>query len=655
MRTGASAAPAWLAMFAAVAGLAPDVLAAGIPEWATSTVDSAPSVPEGPAPYPSRVLLSEVRDEVRPDGAIETRRRLVTQALSADTDEVSIGWFVFEDTATLKKSSAWHIPMGKRTKKSRSMPVDMAYGDAFLSDTKLRAVNVEGVKKGSIVLFEFEAVDEPYILSRKHIFYEGAPVELARYQLVAPRGWSVDWAWLHHEGPAPRIEEGSWTWELSNLQSLENEPLGRSPVELAPWLIVNVIPPPDESVTPAVLPDWESFAVWYEDLVEGRTEVISVVTAAAEKVLESPGTGFSERILSFAGFVRDKVRYVDIELGIGAMQPRSAWDTLANLYGDCKDKGRLFQSLLATGGIKSYPVLVHSSLADTLDDRTPAWGFNHYVVAVPIPPAENVPAALAPAVTETENLGRLLIVDTTDEMNSIGSISSALAGKRALVVAGPLGGLITLPGARPEAHQSAHRIEIQLSPGGNLTFERRSFCTGEFAREARSAYSTSSRDRRSHIEGEILNTWLGAEVEDYQVEFETPRGEFVETVTWRLRIPHDSGVPARLGVFPGVREEIASVPLRRRKTDVDYRFPRTIRYEVIYRGLPASIALPAANRREGDGWHVETEYERDGDTVRASCEAVLSRVRFGPDQFPSLRSFWLALSASASKTLVLSE
>jgi transglutaminase-like putative cysteine protease len=54
--------------------------------------------------------------------------------------------------------------------------------------------------------------------------------------------------------------------------------------------------------------------------------------------------------------VQHDIRYVAIELGIGAQQPHPASDVFTKRYGDCKDKATLLSSILKEIGVDSYYV-----------------------------------------------------------------------------------------------------------------------------------------------------------------------------------------------------------------------------------------------------------------------------------------------------------
>jgi len=631
------------------AALAPSAWAARLPDWAKPIAESAAPPPEGVPAYPARVLLSEMRYAVQLDGSIKIRRRFATQALSTRSDnEVGTGLFQFSDTEKVTSSKAWHVPPGEKASRSWGTPADVTLNDSFLSDSKVRVVSVRDIKKGSLVFYEFEALDKPRILPMIESFYEGAPVAVERVELETPPGWSVQWTWLRQRGPDPLVAGDVRTWEMRDLPAPEDEDLGLGPAERAPLLVMNPVPPAGLTTTAAGFRDWASFSTWYEDLVRDRNEVTPAIATAAKKALAGAGPGFFDKVKAAGTFVRDRVRYVAVELGVGGMQPRPATDTLANLYGDCKDKGTLFRSFLAEEGLGSYPVLINLSQRDTVSDQVPGWGFNHFIVAVPVPPGEAVPSSFAPAIVDGGDLGKLLIVDTTDEKTAIGSLSGSLAGQMGLFVAGDRGRVIALPSGDAAAHTLVRRLDMRIAADRSVALTRESRYTGDFAATARSHYSSSSVERRKGVEQRIMQIWPDASVDDYSAEYETPEGAFIETLKIRLRPVPASGGGAKISIFPGAAEDISRVPLGKRKTPVTYDHAQTIRYEVTLRGVPDSSQLPQPQSAQGEGWSVKTLYSREGEKVNATWEIVLSRVQFEADAFPDLKKFWSAMASAAS-------
>lgn len=627
--------------------------AAKLPDWARPIAESAPPVAEGVPKYPYRVLLKETQVTVLEDGTERIVYRLIEQALSSRATEISVGGFVFTDTMKMTSSKAWHVPLGEGAKRSWGSPVDVAIGDAFLSDSKARLIGVKDVKKGSLVFFEFEATDRPRVLMRREYFMEQAPIVTARYALRTPPGWAVQSTWLRTKGPEPAIVGDARTWELKDLDPVEEESLAEKPLDVAPMLVINIVPPEgSKSIAPAIA-DWNAYAVWYTDLLKGRVDVAPNVAAAAQKAYATSAPYF-EKVRGAGRYVRDNVRYVAIELGIGGWQPHPATETLSNLYGDCKDKATLFRAILSAGGVTTYAVPVNLSLKNTVSKEIPDVGaFNHVIAAVPVPSDQSIPPDFATAVVDAGDLGKLLIVDTTDELTPIGSLSADLAGKSALVVAGDKARVVTLPNGEPSTHRLVRKMKMEVQPDRSIMAERTSDYTGDYAWYARSVYRRSSLDRRKGVESSVMRIWPDAAVKDYAVDPETAEGLFVETVKLRVPPPPPNIPEPKLPVFPGASDALDRVSIGKRKTAVVYEYPQTLRWEVTITGLAAGAQIPAPLSQEGDGWKVSSTFERQGEAVHAVWELVLTRTRFEPDAFPELRKLWSAATATSSALVAL--
>lgn len=79
--------------------------------------------------------------------------------------------------------------------------------------------------------------------------------------------------------------------------------------------------------------------------------------------------------------VEQKVRYVNLALGVGGLVPANADQTWERRFGDCKAKSALLIGLLRELGVEAVPVLVHSEDGDGLNERLPMVAlFNHVVV-----------------------------------------------------------------------------------------------------------------------------------------------------------------------------------------------------------------------------------------------------------------------------------
>jgi hypothetical protein len=647
----ALARAAWVAAATAIALPAE----AGIPDWAKAVAEAAPPLPEGMPEWPERTLLADTRIVVSDDGTTwRVRRRKVVQVLSNRVDDTAFGSFVFDDTTKVKKAKGWHVPLGERAERNFGGAVDLALPSEFLTDARARVVALEGVKKGSLVVYEFEAESHPYTLTACESFYDDVPVSLARWSIELPPGWKIKSAWLPGSGPEPARDGAAWVFERRDLVPVPKEELGDDPITLGPRLVVALQPP--EGATPAAptFADWNAVGRWYQELARGRDAATPAIEAAAREALAKAGPQPLDQIRAIALLVRDRVRYVAREVGIGGYQPHQAAQVFTDLHGDCKDKGTLLRAALGAAGYKAYPVIIHASNPYTVSPDVPAPGsFNHFVIAVLWPKDAPVPEEAASAIVEAEGIGTLLVVDPTDERAWPGTLPDNLAGKTGLLVVDGRGTLITLPAGRPDWNRVDRTMAVTLSPDRSVTIRRISRFYGGPAEEVRYANATSYKDRRERVEQGIRTTWPGAEIKDYTVTPEDADGAYVDSVT--IALP--AGSPALqenvFWMFAGATRDIDRVPLSKRKVAVRYPYPVQIRYETTVAGAPAVDPVPESVRTAGDGWAVETSFDRSGDAIHGVWTASLARTRFEPSGFTELKQFWTTANKAAAPGLTI--
>jgi len=613
--------------------------AAKLPDWAAPIAAEAPEVPSETSDIAYRVLFREDRLTVVPGGSFLLRRRLATQSLTNRfADEAGAAGFHFNEGAKVSKPRAWHLPPGEKAQRGHGQPVDLTLDDSFLTDNRTRMVALEGVKRGSIVFFEFEAEEVPPVLSYSDMFFENAPTTRSRFEVEAPPGWSLRHAWLAVSGPEPTVTGGVTAWEIRDLPWAEREPLGDDPRAQAPWLVVALDPPASEKVKSVPVPDWGAFSVWYDRISEGRDAATPEVKAAAQTAYAGAGDGLFPRALAAATYVRDRVRYIAKEIGIGSFQPRPAQKVAVDLYGDCKDKATLYRSILSVGGIASHPVLVHATLDATVAPDIPEVGaFNHAVAAVVIPAGTEVPERFADAVVDAGDLGKLLIVDTTAELVSPGDLPDYLEGKKALVVAGPRGRVVTLPAGTPASHRVERKVTTTRIDDATWAVKLESTYTGAPATEERVLERQSSLDRRKETERALLHVWPDAVVESYATKFETPEGAFTESVA--LRVPATGDVH----VFPLSNAHLERVSLTKRRGAVDFGYPRTIRMEASIAADVATGVAPKDFDSTGSGWTATGRFTQDAAGLHAVETVAISKARFEPEAFPDLKKLWATL------------
>ena len=626
------------------------IRAARLPDWAREIVETAPELGEEIEPHPSRVLLSETRLVVSEDGSFAIRRRFAAQALR-DGAEVSTGWYHTDRTAKLETAAGWHVPVDGGRPRSETWRSALTLERGFAIDQRSHLVHIEGVRRGSLVFFEFEEEKVPTTLSYSLLFDEKTPTGTMALEVEAPRGWTIRHEWLRRSRPGPSIDGAVRRFEIRDLPGEADEPLGEPVSHLAPLLWVGFVPPAGSRTVAPAVPDLDSFGAWHEELFRGRDEVTPEIREAALLACSGAAENPAARVRAAVAFVRDRVRYVAREIGIGRYQPRPASQVLAELMGDCKDKATLLRAMLASLGIVSYPVLARIGAPSTFAMSVPSpEAFNHLIVGVSCPSGCGTDPSLRRATFDAGDLGPLVAVDATSEHASIGEIPEDLAGSMAIVLAGGRALPVTLPGTDPGDHHTGSRLHLEILPGGALRAGRIVRLRGQPAIDARKSLRASERDYRLRLERRLEADWGVVSFERFEAEDETPDGFFEERAEW-LVPPPSAPETSAIALFRGATDLIDRVPLTRRTVPVVYTRPHSIRFETTLAGIGADVAIPAERVFSGDGWSASSRVRIEGVEVRAELEITLSRLHFPPEDFDDLRAFWAAIDRAASPAI----
>lgn len=128
--------------------------------------------------------------------------------------------------------------------------------------------------------------------------------------------------------------------------------------------------------------DWQSFAGWYNKLLEP----VSIVTPEIQAEINSlnlSGT-VSEKVQRIYQYMQSKTRYVYVGVGIGGWQPMIADEVRKKGYGDCKALTNYMRVLLKAAGIPSYYSVIYLDKTPKVFDKNfPKMDGNHVILYVP--------------------------------------------------------------------------------------------------------------------------------------------------------------------------------------------------------------------------------------------------------------------------------
>ena len=127
---------------------------------------------------------------------------------------------------------------------------------------------------------------------------------------------------------------------------------------------------------------WEELVEWYATLIQDQDYITPEIKETTKALLKGAWTR-KEKIKRLYEYVTANINYVGIELGIWAIKPHPAPLILKEKYGDCKDKTTLLSTMLASTGIRSYPVLISAGASRSVVREIPSLAyFNHMILAV---------------------------------------------------------------------------------------------------------------------------------------------------------------------------------------------------------------------------------------------------------------------------------
>jgi hypothetical protein len=339
---------------------------------------STPDAPEGIA-----YLLSDRQVRVAASGVDDYHRVIWTAVSTAGVQgasEVAISFdpayqqLVIHDVRLLRD--------GREMRRLAAGDVRLIHAERELSariyQGRLTAlVFLEDLRVGDTVDYAYTLEGQNPILggrfSSELALSFGTPVHRMRYRILMPKGRPLRIK-AQHTRLVPRIvelpQETSYLWEASDVPERAWEEGQPRWYDISPRVSVG------EFGTWGVVADL--LTALFEHQLHGGAEVERLATE-----LRSTNPRPEARLRAATRFVQDEVRYLGIEMGPSSHEPHPPEQTLAQRYGDCKDKALLLVALLRRLGIDAAPALVNTRAGRSLDQAQPSpFAFNHAIVEV---------------------------------------------------------------------------------------------------------------------------------------------------------------------------------------------------------------------------------------------------------------------------------
>lgn len=600
------------------------------------------------------VLLNEETVTVKDSGEIVKRIRVAYRILRPEGRGVATEVVYFDSEKKVTALHGWSITAKGQEYESKDKDAFERSASTFeiFSDEKQKILPVPGADVGTVVGFEYEQKERPYLFQSLWGFQWALPVEHARFILQIPSSWEFKAAWENHADVAPLSQNGSYVWELNDVPRIEDEygrPHWRA---LAGRMLVTYF---SEKARNQTFKDWNELGAWTGQLIASSRESNPALQQKVNE-LAPASLPLLERIKALARFAQHDIRYAAIEIGIGGLKPHPAPEILAHRYGDCKDKAILLHTMLAQIGVKSYFTMVHDERGIFTDKTPPNSYFNHVIITIQLPDASL--ARTLPAVYEHPKLGHLLIFDPTSELVPFGYIPYYEQNNYALVVTDNGGDYIHLPVSKPDMNELKRTAKLRLLPDGTLEGEIEEVRSGWHAHIERAYLQDATQNDRK----KMIEHFLGRAMGNFQVDkFEIVNSDDIDKdliLRYTFKADHYAkNAGPLLLVRPRIVGEKAGAFDSTKPRHYSYEFPTPFKdtdtveitlpegFKIDELPEPAKVAFPFGQ--------YTSKTEAEGSVLRYSREYKMAETEVPLSSIDQLRKLFLQINADEKSMAVL--
>jgi hypothetical protein len=487
----------------------------GAPDWLKALAKAPlPAYPSGTAGV---ALLDETIVNVGTDGRLQTTHRRAYKILGSEGRDLGYVAIHFDSDTRISALRAWGIGAnGEEFQVKDGDAVESAAFDgALYADNKVKVLRIPAAQPGNVIGYEYTQTEHPWALQQVWHIQDSVPARTTRYSVELPEGWSHEEKWFNTAALEPRAAGRQLVWEAGDVAAIKAEPDMPPLRTVAARMAINFIPP-QEQLQGKAHRTWNDVARWFSGLAEPRRVSTPEIAAKTRALIEGK-TSTIEKLGALAAFAQRDVRYVAIEIGIGAVQPHPAGAVFTNRFGDCKDKVTVLAAMLREIGIDSYYVLA-SSDRGAIDPQFASMAqCNHAIIAIRLP--DDVPSKNLYAVVTHPKLGRLLLFDPTSETTPLGYLPDMLQESRVVVVTANGGEVVDVPAHPPEANRLDVTAKLALDGSGVLAGDVRYVRTGLIAAHMRSYLaSLNDTERKQYVERTLASHLPQSTVSDLTIE-----------------------------------------------------------------------------------------------------------------------------------------
>ena len=521
----------------------------------------------------------------------------------------------------------------------------------LFSDIMWKVVSMPALQKGAIIEYQVTVEDAKLQdIESKGWFWGGmsfqtmSSILISKYLLRVPKNLKFKWK-AYNCDLKPTISDDEettiYSWAYGETPAIQPE-IGMASLE-------DIIP----KLSYSSVPSWDEVAQWYNDLAKDRYEADDEIKALAEK-LTSNLTGREDKIKAIYHFVASQIRYLGIEYGVGAYQPKHAKDVLKYRYGDCKDKTTLVISMLRCLGIRAFPVMINALPHEKIDVDLPSPGqFNHVIA---------VCERLSTDVAEVARLKSAdsVWLDPTAETCSYGDLPISDQGKTVFVITDKDGKFAKTPTYSSNSNKISIESFISINADGSVYGKERMLTGGQYNMTYRLLYkSLNPRETENAFATTLNHQYPGVRIENISIsdlfDMDTPVETSIEFLSPKYCLSLSDKL---LFAMPG--DNLASyaslVGPSERKFDLFLGFPMRLSKKISI-SIPdgyTPLRLPPEIDLEHDFGNFKRNYKKlDDNTIRYEMDFTLTQSIVSAKQYRELKGFLETIAREDKAQIVL--
>jgi len=629
------------------------------PQWVQQA--AAIKVPTYEKDVPAVVLVDEQMTTIGSDGRTNEVYNYAVRILRREGRDYAVGRVGYiPDVGKVKEFRAWLLRPGsseaKRYGKDDAVDIAGDLNDVYNEYRVRRISATDDADAGAVFAYSYTLEDRSVFSQSDWSFQGSLPVISSRYNLTLPEGWRAEAVTFNHAKIDPRVTGTTYSWELSNLPPVPEEPLSPSLTHLVPRLAVSYYPPQTAQVAIRTFSNWGEVAAWMSELEDPQVIVDDALSRKAYELTALAKTEY-DKIRAIAQYVQN-IQYISIQTGIGrggGYRPHASNEVFAKSYGDCKDKANLMRAMLKVVGITAIPVSIYSGDPNYVRASWPSpQQFNHCIIAVKVSDQTQ-----ASTVIQHPTLGRLLIFDPTDEQTPIGDLPFHLQGSLALIDSKGENDLVRMPETPPEMNQLERIATLELLPDGGIAGQIKEQANGQTAARFRTEFKRLSKpEYTGMIERWLTSGATSARLNKMEPSDNSADGRFTLNVEFSAN-QYGQLMQGRLLVFkPAVVSRREGLAL----TAATRKYPVVLRAnaysETVQVKLPTGFKVdevPDAVKIETPFGSYATSYEVKNNELVFKRQLSQKATTIAPADYETVRKFFEGIRAAENAPVVLAK